>query len=494
MNPRICLCCLFWGLYSSGLIGCSQPTPPEPPLVPVTVARPLTEDVSQYVLINGRSEESATFEVRARVEGKLEGAEFQEGALVTKGQILFEIEKAPFESDLKAAKALLEAAKAQKESAAAQKQTADARHNAAEAAHDLAIAERNRTKTLFDKQVATQSELDLRDAQVKVAAAEIDTAHAALSDADAAMSVAEAAIQREDAGIEQATIQLGYTTIRSEVDGLAGEILVDPGNLIGKGENTLLTTVRQIDPLDIYFEAPERAVLQLLRGIYEGRRQINQDVIIEVQFESEEGYPHKGHLVLIDNRVDPNTGTTLLRGVIPNPYRGKDGKTGEEVPFKERQYLLRPGAYAKIRIQTEPIPDAVLVHETAIGTDLTGKYLLIVNDKDEVELRRVRLGQRYQQFRRIEAIWKPDEAEPEGSTAPVDSDFRYILDGLLRSRPGITVDVTEEVEMTYSMEGPASDEQKGTEDSTDSEESSKDDSKPAESEADSRESGPPKKP
>jgi multidrug efflux pump subunit AcrA (membrane-fusion protein) len=409
------------------------------------------------VQIDGRSKESATFEARARVEGILEplDPDFHEGALVTGGQLLFVIEQEPFESALNAAEAQLKAAKAQKESAIALEGTAKAQQNSAEAAYELADAEYDRTLALFNKQVATQSELDLRDAQKKVAFANIDTAKAALDDADAAKLVAEAAIDRETANVEQAKIELSYTKIHSPMNGLVGEVLVDPGNIVGKGENSLLTTVRQIDPLDIYFEVPERTVLQHLRAIYEGRREENRDVLIEVQFEGEEGYPHKGELVLVDNQVDPSTGTTLLKGEIRNPYRESDDNTGAEIPFKERQYLLRPGAYAKIRVKTEPIPDAVLVHETAVGTDLTGKYLLIVNEKNKVELRRVRLGQRYHQFRHIEAMWKPDEPEPETTSQRIDTDFRYVLDGLLRARPGITVDVTEEIELTYPDDEPA---------------------------------------
>lgn len=445
MRDRGSLSCLFGGLLSLGWIGCSQsPSQAPPPPVPVKVASPLQQEVSQYVLINGRSEATLTFEVQARVEGFLADPRFKEGALVQKGDPLFEIEKQRYQADVDAAVAQLDSAEAQLKSANAQKESANA-------AHELAAAELGRTEILFEKKVATESEVELKRAQEKVS-------KAAINDADAAIRVAEAAISRETANKRQAEIQFGYTTISAEFDGLSGEILVDPGNIVGKGENTLLTTVRQIDPLDIYFEVPERVVFKHLRAIYEQRRDENRDVILEVQFEGEEGYPHRGELVLVDNRVDPATGTTLLRGEIPNPYRGKNGETGPDVPFKDRQYLLRPGAYARIRIQTEPIPAAVLVHETAIGTDLSGKYILIVTgEKDEgkVELRRVRLGQRYHGFRQIEAIWKPDESEPDTLTQPIDTNFRYILDGLLRARPGNTVKITENVELTYPEDEPA---------------------------------------
>lgn len=453
LKPRIWLSLLLSELSLLGLTGCNETSPPEPRLIPVKVAKPLIQDVSQYMLINGRSEESATFEVRARVEGKLEAANFREGGLVLKEQLLFQIEKEPFVSDMNAAQAQLEAAKAQVDSVKAQKQTADAHYNAAEAAHNLALAELQRTQTLFDQNVATQSELDLRKAQEKVALADTDTADAARNDADAALKVAKAAIQREVAVVEQAGIQLGYTTIHSEIDGLAGEILIDPGNLIGKGENTLLTTIRQIDPLDIYFEAPERMVLSHLRRIYEGRREKNQDVVLEVQFEGETGYPHKGSLDLVDNRIDPLTGTTLLRGKIRNPYKGEDEDGDRKIPYEERQYLLRPGAYAKIRVKTDPIPEALLIHETAIGTDLSGKYILIVNQENVVEQRRVRLGQLYHGFRHIEAMWDPNAVEPQSldDAEPITPDLQYVLEGLIRVRPGVKVK-TEEVKLTYPQE------------------------------------------
>jgi hypothetical protein len=97
-----------------------------------------------------------------------------------------------------------------------------------------------------------------------------------------------------------------------------------------------------------------------------------------------------------------------------------------------------PGSYARIRIKTQPIPDAVLVSEIAINTDLSGKYILIVNGEGKVEQRRVRLGQLYDGFRHVTALWKPEEAEPEGESE-IPTDFQYIHAGLLQARPGITV-------------------------------------------------------
>jgi len=191
------------------------------------------------------------------------------------------------------------------------------------------------------------------------------------------------------------------------------------------GEFTLLTTVRQTHPLKIYFDVPERGVLNFLREIAEGNEKALSDYQLKIQFEGESGYPHDGTIEMIDNQIDPNTGTALLRGTMGN----KDGK-------------ILPGAYAQLLIRDTAIPNAVLVSEVAINTDLSGKYLLVVNDENKVEQRRVRLGQLYDGFRHITAMWSAGEPEPV-EDGDVPGDFHYIHSGLLQARPGIEVKKTD---------------------------------------------------
>lgn len=380
-------------LLCSMLSGCAEPEAVVRPPVTVSVSAPVIRSVDSYVEINGRSEASEIFEARARVAGVLMPAEdgkkrFAEGEPVAKGQELFLIEPEPYEATVQAAKARLASAESQK---------------------TLAETTYERSKSLYEKSAITRAELDEREAE---------------------FNVAQAAILQESSALKQAEIEFGYTTIQSEVEGIIGESLVDEGNIVGVGEFTLLATVRKTDPLHLYFDAAERVVLNFLRKLSEGDARKIQEITLEIGFEGETGYPHQGQLQLIDNQIDPNTGTALLRGTMPNPDQN-----------------VLPGAYARIRIKTQPIPKAVLVSEIAINTDLSGKYILIVNGEGKVEQRRVRLGQLYSGFRHITALWRPEESEPEGETE-VPSDFQYIHAGLLQARPGITVK-TEEIPIEY---------------------------------------------
>ncbi len=366
------------------LSGCAKPEPMVRPPVTVSVSPPVIRNVDSYVEISGRSEASEIFEARARVPGTLMPTEdgksrFTEGKKVSQGDVLFIIEPEPYQAAVQAANARLQSAEAQK---------------------TLADTTYQRSKNLYEKSAITRAELDEREAE---------------------FNVAQAAILQEKAAIKQAEIELGYTTINAEVEGLIGESLVDEGNIVGVGEFTLLATVRKTDPLHIYFDAAERVVLNFLRKLAEGDAREIQEIKLEIGYEGETGYLHQGQLQLIDNQIDPNTGTALLRGTMPNPDQN-----------------VLPGSYARIRIKTQPIPDAVLVSEIAINTDLSGKYILIVNGEGKVEQRRVRLGQLYDGFRHVTALWKPEEAEPEGESE-IPTDFQYIHAGLLQARPGITV-------------------------------------------------------
>ncbi|MDG2390490.1 MAG: efflux RND transporter periplasmic adaptor subunit [Planctomycetaceae bacterium] len=389
MIRKISIPIIFYSLLS----GCTEPEPLVRPPITVSVSPPVIRSVDSYVEISGRSDASEIFEARARVPGTLMPTEdgkprFTEGENVSKGQELFSIEPEPYQAAVDAANARLESAEAQK---------------------TLADTTYQRSKNLYEKSAITRAELDEREAE---------------------FNVAQAAISQEKAALKQAEIELGYTTINAEFEGIIGESHVDEGNIVGVGEFTLLATVRKTDPLHIYFDAAERVVLNFLRKLSEGDAREIQEITLEIGYEGETGYPHQGQLQLIDNQIDPNTGTALLRGTMRNPDQN-----------------VLPGSYARIRIKTLPIPEAVLVSEIAINTDLSGKYILIVNEAGIVEQRRVRLGQLYDGFRHVTALWKPEEAEPKGESE-IPTDFQYIHAGLLQARPGLTVK-SEVVPMKY---------------------------------------------
>ncbi|MCG8586818.1 MAG: efflux RND transporter periplasmic adaptor subunit [Pirellulales bacterium] len=357
-------------LASVMLTGCSKPATGEQERKPpkVTVTKPVVKDVVDESYFTGEIRPKERVEIRARVEGVLDGVYFKDGDMVNKDTPMFLIEQAPYKASLAAARAT-------------KQQTI--------AARDLAKANLDRYQKLYDKKDGT---VTLEEVQTKQA------------EYDAAV----ARILADDASIEQAEIKLGYTAIRAPLTGLMSERLVDPGNLVGAGENTLLATIVQMHPMDVYFDVSEDVVLKYLEKRRENAGPSGQPVEFYVGLKEEVGYPHKGELEYIDNEIDRSTGTAMVRGTIPN-----------------KQGFFYSGQFARIRVPLDPIKDAILVDEQALGTDLGGKYLLVVGDDNVVEQRPVKVGPLLNGMRVIREGLKPGE--------------RYILEGLQRARPGLPV-------------------------------------------------------
>ena len=225
---------------------------------------------------------------------------------------------------------------------------------------------------------------------------------------------ASAAVLQAQAALTNAEIQLSYTTVRSPIEGLVSRRMVDRGNLVGAGEATLLTTVRRIDPLYAYFEINERLIARLLedRGKTPDEG-LDQDDLPVSMMVIETGARFEGYTNWVDNTVDPATGTIRARGRFPNP----DSR-------------VFPGFFVQVRVPGELREDALLVEETALGTDLGGRYLMIVGDGDVVERRYVKVGPLQDDNTRL-----IQEGISEGE--------RYITGGLQRARPGMPVTVEE---------------------------------------------------
>ena len=267
-----------------------------------------------------------------------------------------------------------------------------------------------------------------------------------VDDARADKERAQAAVDGAKADIEQAKINLGYTSISAPISGSVSRNLVDAGNLVGSGENTLLTTIVTMDPIYVYFDVSERILLNALKN---GRDPGGPNPIkVYVGLSNEEGYPHEGIVDFWDNKVDPGTGTIQLRAKLPNPevpgpvaqdsdqskaagQQNKEtvpGSDSEKNKDENLRRLLYPGVYVRVRVPGNPIPGAVLVHDVAIGTDLAGKYLLVVGEKNMVEKRPVEIGQMEDNMRVILKGIEPGE--------------KYIYEGLQRARPGRPVTIT----------------------------------------------------
>ncbi|MHC4363344.1 MAG: efflux RND transporter periplasmic adaptor subunit, partial [Planctomycetota bacterium] len=184
--------------------------------------------------------------------------------------------------------------------------------------------------------------------------------------------------------------------------------------LVGSGEKTLLTRVVKLDPMHVYFDMSESLLLTFLKKAEEtGRRRRQTDVKFHVALADEDDYVHGGMLDYIDNQVDPDTGTVEVRGVLSNDRR-----------------LFYPGMFVRIRVKELKETHSLLIRESAIGTDLGGKFLLILGENNIIERRYVKLGQLFGQMRAVE----------EG----IERHEQYVANGIQRARPGLPVTAKEE--------------------------------------------------
>jgi RND family efflux transporter MFP subunit len=306
--------------------------PPPPPKV--TVSQPVTQPVTDYLEFTGNTQAINTVQLKARVEGYLEQVYFKDGDRVKKGQLLFLIQQNTYEAKLKQAEAEILSQKAK-------------------LFH--AQTEYVRFTKLVTQKAAAQTDVDnwlyQRDA-------------------------AQAAVISAEAQRDLARLNLSYTKVTSPFDGRIGRRLKDPGNLVGAGEATLLADVDQIDPLYVYFTMNERDLLDITKQTKESvEAVIRKDVPLYLGLANEEGYPHKGYLDFASISLNATTGTLTLRGVFPNP-----------------QGMMLPGLFAKLRVPVTHDKSALLVPTVAIGYDQLGPYLLVVDDKNVVQRRGVKLG------------------------------------------------------------------------------------------------------
>lgn len=354
--------------------GCAaeDQAPPAPAAPEVTVATPVQRDVINFADFTGRTEAIEAVDIRARVPGELQRMEFTPSSPVRQGDLLFIIEPEPYI-----------------------------------AAVDIAVANIQMWESELVRAHSDLSRLEQAIQTNAVSEQDVDSARADVQRAEANLSAAQA-------GLRTAEINLSYTEVRTPIDGIVSRNLVDLGNLVGAGENTLLTTVVNIQPLYAYFDVSESLILRLFeeRGAGLGERDRSDDTPVFLGVDTEEGWPHEGTLDYLDNIVDSSTGTIQSRGVFPN-----EGG------------MLLPGLFARIRVPLGVEENAVLVEETAIGTDLGGKFVLVVGADDIVELRHVELGALEDDGMRV-------------VRSGLAADERYIINGLQRARPGLPVTPT----------------------------------------------------
>jgi membrane fusion protein (multidrug efflux system) len=334
--------------------------PPE-----VYVADVVQKDVPVYLEIVGQTRGSQDVEIRARVEGYLNSVNFTEGAFVAKGAPLYQIDPLPLQAALASAKADLA--------------TAEARLGRAN--NDVA-----RYKPLAEHQAISKQELDN-----------------ALSAQEAARAMVDAA----KAAVEKATLDLGYASITAPVDGLVGTTNVKAGNLVGRGESTLLTTVSQIDPILFRAGISEAEYLRIAKRVQEtGQRASGAEV--ELILADGTVHPHKGRVDAIERAVDPTTGTLAVQFTFPNPGR-----------------VLRPGQYGRARFVLETKAGALLVPQRAVQ-ELQNLYSVAsVGSDNKVAFRNVKVGPR------VDGLWVIEEGLKPGE--------KVVVEGLQKVREGATV-------------------------------------------------------
>ncbi|MCE5333120.1 MAG: efflux RND transporter periplasmic adaptor subunit [Desulfobacteraceae bacterium] len=355
------------------LPGCGRKpdvAPPQP--LEVTVSKPLQRPLTDYAYFSGNVEASESVEIRARVEGYLEKMYFTPGARVKRGDVLFQIDPKPYQAKLNEARGDLVRRQAE---------------------------QKNSEAALKRKEQALKTNA-ISEIEVIQARADFD--------------VAKGNVQSAQAAVETAEINLSYTKVRSPISGRITRNMVDVGNLVGSTDRTLLATIVNDEPVFAYFNVSERELLQYKEGKDSSESLTRRDgkTRVFIGLAGRQDYPFEGRIDYMDNRLDRSTGTIQVRGIFDNA----------------EQHLL-PGMFARIRVPVGNRERALLVPDTALGTDQRGDYLLAVGDKNIVEYRQVKTGALVGDLRVIDSGISPED--------------RIIISGLQRARPGLTVNPTE---------------------------------------------------
>ena len=362
-------------------IGCGSESsaPPVDKVVRVTVATPLVMPIVEWDEYTGRLEATDSVEVRARVSGYLQETYFQEGQHVKKGDLIAVIDPRPFEAEFRAASAQLTEAQAKLKEATAKISQSAAEKVEAEAKLSLAKGRYDRGKELARTNAVSREQLQTRTSEFFQAKAILEGAKAKLFTSEAAIETAKASIETAKAEVQLATLNLEYTRVRAPIEGRTSKRMVTEGNLIqgGTSQATLLTTIVSMNPIHCYFDANEQAFLKYVRLARAGKRTSSREAKnpVYVALVDEKGSPHKGHMDFVDNQLDPNTGTMRGRAILPNP-----------------DLVLTPGLFTSVRLPGSERYNAVLIPDSAVGSDQSEKFVYTLNGDQSVKRQPVELG------------------------------------------------------------------------------------------------------
>lgn len=347
------------------LVSCAPEEKPAPPPPVVTVMSVDQQTVPVYSEWIGQTRGSVNVEIRARVEGFLDKVVYQEGTAVRAGQVLYMIDPSKYQAALSQAQGLLSQSEA----------------NLGRATQDVV-----RYKPLVAENAISREEYET--------AVSIQKAN-------------EATVSAQRGTVQKARLDLGYCTVTSPIDGLAGKTEVQVGNLVGRGDNTLLTTVSKTDPIRVRFSLSEQELMKYRRKLRETGASAS-DLELSMVLADGSTHPYKGKLVLADNAIDPATGTLLLEAEFPNPDK-----------------FIQPGQFARVRAAVQTKLNALLIPQRSVS-ELQGQArVAVVDSKNVVTFRGVMLGPRVGNAYVVEAGLKKGE--------------RIVVDGLQKIRDGIPV-------------------------------------------------------
>jgi len=361
-SPRKMAASLLVVMVVSGC-GRSKHEAPPPPFVQVTTLE--ATGTPLHTSLIGQLDSPQTNEIRARVEGIVEKIHFTDGSEVEAGTLLFTIDKQPFIERLAAAKGMLAEAEA-----TLRKHEADV----------------NRLTPLVTNRAVPQQDLD---------------------NARSAVEAAKAGVESAAARVESAQLDLGYCEIKAPVAGLIGASEVAVGELVGRGQPTLMAKISKLDPIWFYCNVSEVEYLQA----EERSRALGRDVSslpLTLMLPHGKDHPHGGKFIFIDRAVDSRTGTLRIRAEFPNPEK-----------------ILRPGMFARVRVELGTRENAILAPQRAV-TQLLGKYFVWVVDKDNISTQRaVEVGEQVDSNIII--------------TSGLEAGERIIVEGINKAREGAPV-------------------------------------------------------
>jgi len=388
LRPLLCL------IAALGVVcfGCSSQSaqPPQMPPVPVTVATATQKDVPIQLRPIGNVESYSSIPVKAQIAGELVRIHFTEGQDVKKGDLLFEIDRRPYDQALHQAEANLNRDIAQEKQAEAN------------LARDVAQAQNARAQAGRYGKLAAEGIISKeQNDQMRTTASSAD--ESARAD-QAAIESARAASSADKASVETARLNLEYCQIRSPIDGRTGSLQVKTGTLIKAQADTAMVTINQIFPTYVTFSVPEDQLGDIRKSV------ARAPLAVEAQIPNDTGEPALGQLIFIDNTVDSSTGAIKLKAVFPN---------------KERK--LWPGQFVNVVLTVSKEVNATVVPSEAIQTGQQGQYAFVVKPNHTVEMRPVTVGR---------AVGR--EIVISKGIAPGDT---VVTDGQLRLGPGFPVEI-----------------------------------------------------